>query len=104
MRSQRREGKDHAVEAGDERSVERGPGPGPDIGSTKKIGDVIPASETMRDGDRGDIITAAAPTARMTETVGEVAALTRTVMAVGLRELTGSSRSSRRLSSPPSIR
>ena len=74
MRSQRREGKDHAVEAGDERSVERGPGPGPDIGSTKEIGDVIPASETMRDGDGGDTTTAAAPRARRTAgTVGELA-------------------------------
>ena len=105
MRSQRREEKDRAVEAEDERNEERGPGPGPDIGSTKRTGDVIPVSETVRDGDGGDTTAVAAPRARRrtTDTVGELT-VTRTVTAVGLIELTGSSRSSRRSSSPPSTR
>ena len=106
MRSQRREEKDRAVEAEDERNVERGPGPGPDIGSTKRIGDVIPVSETVRDGDGGDTTTVAAPRAMRTlrtDTVGERVAR-RTVTAAGRAELTGSSPSSRRLSSPQSTR
>ena len=71
MRSQRREGKDHAVEAEDERSEERGPGPGPDIGSTKRIGDVTPVIETVTEGGGGDTIIVAAPRAMMTCSGGE---------------------------------
>merc|ERR1719221_1899916 len=104
MRNQKRDEKDRAVEAEDERNVERGPGPGPDIGDTRRTGDVIPVSETTRDGEEGDITTVAARRARRRRnTVGEVAA-TLTVTTVGLRGLTGSSRSLRRSSSPPSTR
>ena len=102
MRSQRRDEKDRAVEAEDERNVERGPGP--DTGSTKRIGDVIPVSETTRGGDGGDTTTVAAPGARRrTGTVGEPAAR-RTVTAAGRAELSGSIPSSRRLSSQLSTR
>ena len=89
MRSQRREEKGRAVEAEDERNVERGPGPGPDIGSRKRTGDAIPVSETVRDGDGGDTVTVAARKARRrtTDTVGRLAA-TRTVTAAVLTELT----------------
>ena len=104
MKSQRREERDRAAEAGDERNAERGPGPGLDIGSTRRTGDVTPVSETMRDGGGGDTTTAAAPRARRTAgIVGELAAR-RTVTAVGRADLSGSIRSSRRLSSPPSTR
>ena len=104
MRSQRRDEKDRAVEAEDERNVERGPGPGQDIGDTRRTGDVILVSETTTDGDEGDITTVAAMRARRRRnTVGEVA-VTRTVTTVEWRELTGSSRSLRRSSSPPSTR
>ena len=104
MRSQRREEKDRAVEAEDERNVERGPGPGPDIGDTRRTGDVIPVSETTRDGDGGDTTTVAAPGARRrTGTVGEPAAR-RTVTAAGRAELSGSIPSSRRLCSQLSTR
>ena len=106
MRSQRREEKDRAVEADDERNVGRGPGPGPDIGSTKRTGDVTPASETARDGDGGDTTTVAAPGARRrrrTGTVGEPA-VRRTVTAAGRAELGEPIPSSRRLSSQLSTR
>ena len=105
MRSQRREEKDRAVEAEDERNVGRGLGPGPDIGSTKRTGDVTPVSETARDGDGGDTTTVAAPGARRrkTGTVGEPAAR-RTVTAAGRAERGEPIPSSRRLSSQLSTR
>ena len=106
MRSQKRDEKDRAVEAEDERNVERGPGPGPDIGDTRRTGDVIPVSETTRDGDGGDTTTVAAPGARRrrkTGTVGEPAAR-RTVTAAGRAERGEPIPSSRRLSSQLSTR
>ena len=91
MRSREREEKDLGVEAEGEKSEERDPGQGPDIGGTGKNGDDTPVRETEIESDGGErgTTTVAAPRVRMGDIVGEEAVTLIVMRVEGTVELAG---------------